>query len=972
MSSEIEKIREENVKLRKRIIDLEILLRTKQYDKDTNSRDKFLSYVTKHSAFSVAIFELSSKEIIFLSKTLYEFLGYDEEFAKKYHTYSPDHKYKYVHPDDLAIVKKTDKDRESLSGEDIIDVEFRAKSKSGDWTWLRQVISVYSETPAGKAKQLIYVFENVTDKKKAEERLRKINECFLKNTSNPSDNINNLVALCGELLNANAAMYNKIEDTHLVTAAMWNIPKGYRPVDAAKGHICTDVIKGKLENVPVVLNNLEKTKYFLTDPNIGKYGLSTYVGIPVRWKNKIVGSLCILFSANFIPKEEDIEVLNLISSAISAEEDRKRAADKARRRESLYRKLFSFSPSGIMLEDSYGNILEVNEMMPKILGYSHSELTKMNVTQLISKRTKSDVEKNISEIMSGQSLKHEVENLRKDGSTCYLELHETKIQLDESGAAAILVVCNDVTAKREAEKALHENEENLRMLINSTPDIIIFKDSKGRWVEANYAALEVFELTESNYKGRSDSDFAQDTKFLKETFYSCIETNEKAWQKQVLTRSEEHIPARNGITRVYDVINVPLFYSNGRRKGLIVFGRDITNYKNLLTELTKAKEQAEKATKIKSEFLATISHEIRTPLNGVIGMTSILLDSSLNKEQTDSVEIIKQSGESLLSLINEILDFSKIESGKIELEKKLFELSVCINNVRDLFRAYCDKKGIKISANIAGDVPESLCGDEFRIKQIVSNLVNNSVKFSDSGDIIITVRKEKLLGKKVTLLFSVSDTGIGIPPEFIPKLFTPFSQADSTNKRKFSGSGLGLSICKHLVELMQGKIWVESESGKGSTFFFTVELETESKIDKQKEEVAKQFDYENISSQYPLDILLVEDNPINQKVAQRILKKFGYTIDISANGLEALNSLKTKKYDIVFMDIQMPEMDGLEATRRIIDTYKNKSPHIIAMTAAVMKGDREKCIEAGMVDYIPKPVVPEVVLKALKKYGKPR
>jgi PAS domain S-box-containing protein len=971
MGSETDKIRDENVKLRKRVIDLEILLRTKQYNKESNSKDKFLAYVTKHSAFSVALFEMSTQETIFLSKTLYEFLGFDDEFVKKHYTYSSDHKYNYIHPDDVAIVKKSDKDKWLLAGEDIIDIEFRVKNKNDEWVWLRQIISVYSETPSGKAKQLIYVFEDVTDKKKAEERLRRINECFLKNTTEPADNIINLVALCGEMLNAKYALYNKIEDANVISAAMWNIPKGYKAVDASKGRICTDVIKGKFEEYPVVIKNLRDTKYFTSDPNVEKYGVSTYLGTPVMWKNKIIGSLCLFFSEDFIPNNEDTEFLNLISSAISIEEDRKRAADKARRRESLYRKLFSFSPSGIMLEDSNGNILDVNEMMPKILGYTHSELTKMNVTQLISKRTKSDVEKNISEIIGGKSLMHEVENLRKDGSTCYLELHETKIQLDDSGAEAILVVCNDVTAKMEAEKALQESEENLRMLINSTPDIIIFKDSKGRWVEANHAALEVFDLAGTNYKGRSDSDFAQETKFLKETFYSCIESSEKAWQRQVLTRSEEHIPARNGLIRIFDVIKVPLFHSNGKRKGLIVFGRDITDYKNLLIELTKAKEQAEKATKIKSEFLATISHEIRTPLNGVIGMTSILLDSNLNKEQTDSVEIIKQSGESLLSLINEILDFSKIESGKIELEKKPFELSVCISDVRDLFRAYCGKKGIKISINIAGDVPRLLCGDEFRIKQIVSNLVNNSAKFSDSGEIIITIRKEKSLGKKVTLLFSVSDTGVGIPPEFIPKLFTPFTQADSTNKRKFSGSGLGLSICKHLVELMHGKIWVESEPGKGSTFFFTLELELEDKADKRKEDVTRQFEYENISAQYPLDILLVEDNPINQKVAQRILKKFGYTIDISANGLEALSSLKKKKYDIVFMDIQMPEMDGLEATRRIIDIYKDKSPHIIAMTAAVMKGDREKCIESGMVDYIPKPVVPEVVLKALKKYGKP-
>ncbi len=803
------------------------------------------------------------------------------------------------------------------------------------------------------------------------DKIRKLNECLLNNTKDPIDNITRLITLCGEVLRAGTVLYSKLSGGELYAAAAWNKPEGFPPKDIAKGRLCADVIKGKFEESPVVLNDLKNTEYYKTDPKISVSGFNAYIGVPVKWRNKNIGSLCIFFRENVSPADEDLEFLNVVSSAVSIEEDRKRAVETALRRESLYRKLFDFSPAGIILEDLEGKILEVNEALTGILGYSQSELTKMTVFDLVPQKVIGEVKGNIADIVSGKNLDHEVVNIRKDGSLCYLELRETKFTVDESGREAILVVCNDITARKEAELALQENEENLRTLINSTPDMIVFKDARGRWIEANRAALEVFELTDKEYRGKNDVQLSDMVPFFKTPLTLCMESDEEAFKKQINVRVEERVPTRGGTTKIFDVIKVPLFYSNGKRKGLIVYGRDITNFNAVLGELIKSKDEAEAATKIKSQFLATISHEIRTPLNGVIGMTSILLDSNLPGEHKESIEIIRQSGESLLSLINEILDFSKIESGKIVLDKKPLEIKVCVNDVIDMFRAYCGRKGIRIDSNTAKDVPEYVEGDSERLRQILTNLVGNSVKFTDSGEIFITVRKEKQHKKKVTLLFSVSDTGEGIPSDYIADIFSPFTQADTSRKKHFGGTGLGLSISKRLVELMNGKIWCKSELGKGTTFFFTVDLDTVDTQEKSREEASRQFDYENVAKEFPHDILLVEDNPINQKVAQRILKKFGYSIDISCNGVEALNVLREKKYDIIFMDIQMPEMDGLEATRKIREIYGENAPHIIAMTAAVMKGDKERCLEAGMIDYIPKPVVPEVVLSALKKYSRP-
>lgn len=520
----------------------------------------------------------------------------------------------------------------------------------------------------------------------------------------------------------------------------------------------------------------------------------------------------------------------------------------------------------------------------------------------------------------------------------------------------------DVSKQKLVEKALRDSEERYRLFFKTSRDCVFITSNFGKLIDFNDAAMELFgydnreEFSELNVYDIYD-DPADRIEHIQHV-------NKYGFSKDYPV----NLRKKDGSV-INSLVNTVAVRDNAGRlvcyQGTV---RDVTELKRSEKELRKAKEVAEAATRAKSEFLASTSHEIRTPMNALIGMADLLLEEDLTSVQKDYVKTIRFCGDALLSTINDILDISKIEEGKIELESQPVDLRNSIEASMDLVATKALEKDLSLVYFIDKNTPEVIMADPIRLRQVMTNLLSNAVKFTDNGQITITVFC-KSLGTGHEIHFAVKDSGIGIPADKLDSLFQSFRQVDASVTRKYGGSGLGLVISKSLVELMGGRIWVDSKLNKGSTFHFTILAEgaSDKSLHKSTSELQKNADRPAVMDQ-DLRILLAEDNLVNQKVMLRMLKKLGYTADIASNGLEVLNALEHRHYDVILMDIQMPEMDGLETARTIRQRWP-KGPKIIAVTAHALKEDREMCLQAGMDGYISKPIRIEVLRSTLQLSG---
>ncbi|MBD2100295.1 response regulator [Leptolyngbya sp. FACHB-261] len=781
-------------------------------------------------------------------------------------------------------------------------------------------------------------------------------------------------------------------------------------------------------------------------------------------------------------------------------------------KERQLRQVIDLVPHFIFAKNQDGEFILANQAVADIYGTSVENLLGKRDVDFVQSEEEARQfrEEDLQVIRDGQH-KHVSEPIIKDRQGNVHILESTKIPFFLTGTetSAVLGVAIDITERKRTEEALRRSEANNRALLEALPDLMMRMTRDGTYLDF-----------------RPSKDF-------KTLMASPNMVGQNVYDSMPLEIAQQRMDyvgraLATGKTQIYEfqlIVDGNIRYEEARivvsgEDEVLVIVRDITERKQAVIDLEKARDAALSATRVKSEFLANMSHEIRTPMNGIIGMTGLLGETELTSQQQDFVETIRSSSDALLTIINDILDFSKIESGKLDLEEQPFELRTCLEEALDLLAHKATEKGLEVAYLIELQTPNTFVGDVTRLRQILVNLLSNAVKFTDIGEVLVSVTAQRLAEANSSepypsptyeLQFAVKDTGIGIPLKRMDRLFKSFSQVDSSMTRQYGGTGLGLAISKQLCELMGGKMWVESQVGQGSTFYFTIvarsapnTLSTEStersgnescldgqrllivddnatnrqiltlqgqlwgmithavesgpealaclsqgqrfdlaildmqmpqmdglalaiairqlsgcqdlplvmltsigrlEVDSQAAQVEfaaflnkpiKQSQLYNIlvtvlgggsvprrpacpispqpipqlAAEQPLRILIAEDNVVNQKVALHLLKRLGYQADVVANGLEVLEALRRQSYDVVFMDVQMPEMDGLTATRHLCQEWSPSSrPWIIAMTANAMQGDRELCLEAGMNGYISKPVHLEDLIQSLSQYA---
>ena len=758
--------------------------------------------------------------------------------------------------------------------------------------------------------------------------------------------------------------------------------------------------------------------------------------------------------------------------------------------ESQFRSVFNGVNDAILVETTDGKVLDVNVRACEMFGWTYDEFLTKTLQDMVPPENQA-----LSAEAQGEddlTVEHfETINVRANGERFPVSVTG---RIEEIGSEKrLLIVVRDITEQKKAEEELLK----LSRAITQSPAAIVITDLKGTIEFVNPAFTRITGYTTEEALGQNPS-ILQSGEHGSEFYKVLWETISagKTWSGEFRNKS------KTGEFFWESASISPVANAEGDIKNYVAVKEDITLRKQAMADLEKAKEAAEAAAQAKTDFLANMSHEIRTPLNAIYGMTSLMQDTPLNDEQQDFIKTIRDGRDTLLSVINDILDFSKIEAGKMELEEHPFRVRGCIEDTLDLLAEKSAKKMLELAYIIEDGVPPMVIGDVTRIRQILVNLLNNALKFTDKGEVVVLLKSMLLEKNQYELQFSIRDTGIGIPKDKTGRLFQSFSQVDTSTTRKYGGTGLGLAISKELAEKMGGRMWVESEEGKGSTFHFTVIAKAEetaplisidqysdfsgkrilivddnatnrlilikqteswgmkpTAVESGKEALAlfekETFDIaildmqmpemdgftlsERISEmniknnlpmiiltsikrdktratdskiaaflnkpiktsnlfnvlngiissasavkikgtkkentmdstlavRHPLRVLLVEDNMINQKVAAKILSRLGYQSDIASNGFEAIEALERQTYDVIFMDIQMPEMDGNEATRQIREKWgQDRQPHIIAMTAHALEGDREKYLTRGMDDYVSKPINVGALISALEK-----
>ncbi|MEP7150637.1 MAG: PAS domain S-box protein [Nitrospira sp.] len=868
----------------------------------------------------------------------------------------------------------------------------------------------------------VLVFRDITDRKQAEDSRRYTEELLARHQAALLDLTRNTILQSGLLEHA----LKEITRTTAATlsagrVSIWLLTEDRRGLQCKDLYeACTDHHSSGMElrasAYPAYFQELLSERIIdasdartdsrtseLADSYLIPLGITAMLDIPIRFKGRLMGVLCheqIGPPRAWMLEEQQFghAVASLVSLALEAAE-RLQAERALRKNEGRTRLIIDTAISGVIGMDDQGSIIDWNVQAEQIFGWTRQEVIGRAMTDTIIPYAHREAHQRGLErfLKTGEgpvmNKRIEITALRRDGIEFPIELAITPLRVENAYTFTAFVV--DITERKRAEEALRTSEERLAMTVQGS--------HIGIW-DWNVATNTVYLSTQwKHHLGHDDSTLTNDfeawnSRIHEDDRQRTLETLQAALDGTMNQFEYEHrLRHRDGSYRWILSRGSVIRDGYGVASRMVGIHIDTTDRKRTEEELRAAKEAAEAASKSKSEFLANMSHEIRTPMNGVLGTTELLLNSELTDKQRHLASTVHRSGRTLLAIINDILDFSKIEAGKLELESVGFDLSHVLSESLELFVEAARRKQLQLTQRIGEGVPLYLKGDPVRFRQILLNLLSNAMKFTETGTVSLTTELVESTTDQALLRLTVADSGIGIAAAAKSRIFDAFSQADGSTTRRYGGTGLGLSIAKQLVSLMGGTITVDSMPGIGSTFSFTVRLDRQSlgAASLQGLRHCAQLPAPYLateqavgvprphSSPFVTDdpapkptgrILLAEDSPVNREVAVGMLEILGYELEVVENGQQALMASDSDNIDMILMDCQMPEMDGLTATGRIRQRERSSGRRrlpIIALTAHAMQGDREQCLAAGMDDYLTKPYTQmqlrDMVLKWLSK-----
>jgi len=725
-------------------------------------------------------------------------------------------------------------------------------------------------------------------------------------------------------------------------------------------------------NKPLFLSG-DEIRHLADTQNLYLYGQvpKVMLCVPLRIGDRITGIIGVkAYHDADTYTTRDLELLEFISGQVALAIARKQDEAAINKQTARLNAIFDSSSHLIWSVNKSYQLTSFNKNYSKLIQNWLGEIPQVNVTteklggRIIGSENRKLLEERYRLAFRGLPQTVELHFQTKKGEF-WLEVHLNPILLSGGVIEEVSGIARDITVRKRTELELRESEEKFRGIFVNLQDIYCRVDREGLITMISPSVFKRTGYTPEEVLGQPISRFIS-----RQDLHRALL---RVGRKKSLRNFEVTMHRKDGTERQVMLNMLTLNDQDGRIMEVAALARDITELKRNSQELLKAKDEAERSLKVKERFLANMSHEIRTPMNGVIGMIDLLNDTPLNEEQKEYVQTVRRSSETLLNILNDILDLSKIEAGKMMLHEAPVSLQEIMDKLVSLFGQQANAKGNDLKYRMGEDLPKYIIADQTRLLQILSNLTSNAIKFTERGTVTVKVSLLEKKGKFNRMKFEVKDTGIGIASEDLGLLFNSFSQVDTSSKKSFGGTGLGLSISKELAALMKGTVGVESEPGKGSTFWFTIEVkETTISPTSQKADQAD-LPLHDVFKEYKPHLMLVDDNAVNRKVACEILRKAGCEVETASSGQEAIDRVKAvydngeQPYDLIFMDIQMPDMDGVETTRHLREEIKGQLPPIIAMTAYSMREDRDRFLSQGLDDYIAKPIRAQSLIAKVKE-----